>query len=114
MQRKDRMLGWPCCPSGQLYANARIDRLAYCPGQEVKISGNISNESGKQVLGSEVQLVQRVIFKAPQGKRIAGRFTWQPKLSKVLKLGKIKTNVLNNFQVKLLASGCNVRGEIGF
>lgn len=67
MQRKDRMLGWPCCPSGQLYANARIDRLAYCPGQEVKISGNISNESGKQVLGSEVQLVQRVIFKAPQG-----------------------------------------------
>lgn len=68
MKREDRMLGWPCCPSGQLYAKARIDRLAYCPGQEVKISGNISNESGKQVLGTEVQLVQRVLFKAPQSK----------------------------------------------
>lgn len=83
MKRKDRMLGWPCCPSGQLYANARIDRLAYCPGQEVKISGNISNESGKQVLGTEVQLVQRVIFKAPQGKGIAELFPFNPLLNYV-------------------------------
>ena len=76
------MLGWPCCPSGQLYANARVDRLAYCPGQEVKISGNISNESGKQVLGTEVQLVQRVLFKAPQGKAATGRFTFNLKFRK--------------------------------
>ena len=82
MQRNDRTLGWPCCPSGHLHAKARIDRLAYCPGQEVKISGNISNESGKQVLGSEVQLVQRVIFKAPQGKGITGSFTGNPNFRK--------------------------------
>lgn len=67
VKQEDRMLGWPCCPSGQLHAKARIDRLAYCPGQQVKISGNISNESGKNILGTEVQLVQKVLFKAPQG-----------------------------------------------
>ncbi|KAL9979587.1 hypothetical protein ACROYT_G017268 [Oculina patagonica] len=66
VKQEDRMLGWPCCPSGQLHSKARIDRLAYCPGQQVKISGNINNESGKQVVGTEVQLVQKVLFKAPR------------------------------------------------
>lgn len=65
VKQEDRILGWPCCPSGQLYAKARIDRLAYCPGQQVKISGSISNESGKRVVGTEVQLVQKALFKAP-------------------------------------------------
>lgn len=68
MKQEDRMLGWSCCPSGQLYVRARIDRQAYCPGQTVKISGNISNESGRQVVGTEAQLVQTVFFKAPHGK----------------------------------------------
>ncbi|XP_078363601.1 arrestin domain-containing protein 4-like isoform X2 [Oculina patagonica] len=64
VKREDRMLGWRCCPTGQLYVKARINRRAYCPGQQVKISGNISNESGRQVVGTEVQLVQTVLFKA--------------------------------------------------
>ena len=68
VKQEDRMLGWPCCPSGQLYTKARIDRLAYCPGQEVKISGIVNNESGKQVVGFEAQLVQKVLFKAPESK----------------------------------------------
>ena len=63
------MLGWVCCPSGQLYATARIDRSAYCPGQEVRITGHVSNQSGKQVIGTEVQLVQKALYKAPHGKR---------------------------------------------
>lgn len=66
VKQEDRMLGWPCCPSGQLYTKARIDRLAFCPGQEVKISGIVNNESGKQVVGFEAQLVQKVLFKAPE------------------------------------------------
>ena len=72
MKQEDRMLGWPCFPLGQLHAKARIDRLAYCPGEQVKISGNISNESGKQVVGTEVQLVQKVLFKVSRGERTTG------------------------------------------
>ena len=68
VKHEDRTLGWICCPSGQLYAKARIDRSAYCPGQEVKITGHVSNQSGKQVIGTEAQLVQKVVFKAPHGK----------------------------------------------
>lgn len=64
MKQENRMLGWSCCPSGQLYVKARIDRRAYCPGQTVKISGNIDNKSGRKVVGTEVQLVQTVLFKA--------------------------------------------------
>lgn len=65
VKNDDRMLGWVCCPSGQLYATARIDRSAYCPGQEVRITGHVSNQSGKQVIGTEVQLVQKALYKAP-------------------------------------------------
>ena len=68
MKQEDRMLGWPCCPSGQLHTKARIERLAYCPGQEVKISGHVNNESSKTVISFEAQLVQTVLYKAPEGK----------------------------------------------
>ena len=68
VKQEDRMLGWPCCPSGQLHTKARIERLAYCPGQEVKISGHVNNESSKTVIGFEAQLVQTVLYKAPEGK----------------------------------------------
>ena len=68
VKNDDRMLGWVCCPSGQLYATARIDRSAYCPGQEVRITGHVSNQSGKQVIGTEVQLLQKALYKAPHGK----------------------------------------------
>lgn len=68
VKNDDRMLGWVCCPSGQLYATARIDRSAYCPGQEVRITGHVSNQSGKQVIGTEVQLIQKALYKAPHGK----------------------------------------------
>lgn len=68
MKREDRTLGWPCCPAGQLLAKARIDRLAYCPGQAVKISGYVSNESSKQVVGMEIQLVQTALYKARESK----------------------------------------------
>ena len=61
------MLGWPCCPSGQLRTNACIGHLAYCPGQDVKISGQVNNESSKTVIGFEAQLVQRVLYKAREG-----------------------------------------------
>ncbi|RMX52135.1 hypothetical protein pdam_00015160 [Pocillopora damicornis] len=66
VKQEDRMLGWPCCPSGQLHTKARIERLAYCPGQEVKISGHVNNESSKTVIGFEAQLVQTVLYKAPE------------------------------------------------
>ena len=68
LKQKDRMSGWPCCPTGQLHTKARIGRLAYCPGQEVKISGLVNNESSKTVIGFEGQLVQTVLYKAPEGK----------------------------------------------
>ena len=68
MHTRDRTLGWSCCPSGQLYAKARVDRRAYCPGQEVKITGHVSNQSGKQVICTEVQFVQKAVFKAPRGR----------------------------------------------
>ena len=60
LKQKDRMLGWPCCPSGQLHTKASIGRAAYCPGQDVKISGLVNNESSKTVVGFEAQLVQTV------------------------------------------------------
>lgn len=66
VKQEDRMLGWPCCPSGQLHTKAHIERLAYCPGQEVKISGHVNNESSKTVIGFEAQLVQTVLYKAPE------------------------------------------------
>jgi len=66
LHTRDRTLGWSCCPSGQLYAKARVDRRAYCPGQEVKITGHVSNQSGKQVICTEVQFVQKAVFKAPR------------------------------------------------
>lgn len=66
LKQEDRMLGWPCCPSGQLHTKARIGCLAYCPGQEVKISGLVNNESSKTVIGFEAQLVQTVLYKAPE------------------------------------------------
>ena len=69
VKNEDRTLGLVCCPAGQLYAKARIDRSAYCPGEEVKITGHVSNQSSKQVTGTEVQLIQKVVFKAPHGKR---------------------------------------------
>ena len=68
LKQKDRMLGWPCCPSDQLHTKARIGGVAYCPGQDVKISGLVNNESSKTVIGFEAQLVQRVLYKAPEGK----------------------------------------------
>ena len=68
LKQKDRMSGWPCCPSGQLHTKARIGHLAYCPGQEVKISGLVNNESSKTVIRFEAQLVQTVLYKAPEGK----------------------------------------------
>lgn len=73
VQQEDRMLGWSCCPSGRLYVKARINRQAFCPYQTVKISGSIVNESGKHVVGTEVRLVQWVLFKAPQGERSTGK-----------------------------------------
>ena len=69
VKNEDRTLGLVCCPAGQLFAKARIDRSAYCPGEEVKITGHVSNQSSKQVTGTEVQLIQKVVFKAPHGKR---------------------------------------------
>ena len=62
------MLGWPCCPSGQLHTKARIGRLANCPCQDVNISGLVNNESSKTVIGFEAQLVQTVLKKEPAGK----------------------------------------------
>ena len=67
VKNEDRALGLICCPAGQLYARARIERSAYCPGEEVKISGHVSNQSSKQVTCTEVQFVQKVKFKAPHG-----------------------------------------------
>ena len=69
VKNEDRTLGLVCCPAGQLFAKARIDRSAYCPGEEVKITGHVSNQSSKQVTATEVQLIQKVVFKAPHGKR---------------------------------------------
>lgn len=65
VKNEDRSLGLVCCPAGQLNARARIERSAYCPGEEVKITGHVSNQSSKQVTGTEVQFVQKVKFKAP-------------------------------------------------
>ena len=68
LKHKDRNLGLVCCPAGQLFARARIDRSAYCPGEKVLITGHVSNQSSKQVTGTEVQLVQKTVYKAPHGK----------------------------------------------
>ena len=68
LKQEDRMLGLPCCPSGQLQTKARIGHLAFCPGQKVKISGLVNNESSKTVIGVEGQLVKTVLSKAPEGK----------------------------------------------
>lgn len=65
LKHKDRNLGLVCCPAGQLFARARIDRSAYCPGEKVLITGHVSNQSSKQVTGTEVQLVQKTVYKAP-------------------------------------------------
>ena len=52
---------------GQLFARARIDRSAYCPGEEVKVSAYVNNQSRRQVIATEVHLVQKSVFKAPRG-----------------------------------------------
>ena len=69
MKNEDRTLGLVCCPAGQLFARARIERSAFCPGEKILITGRISNQSSKQVTGTEVQLVQKTIYKAPQGEK---------------------------------------------
>lgn len=66
VKNEDRTLGLVCCPAGQLFARARIERSAFCPGEKILITGRISNQSSKQVTGTEVQLVQKTIYKAPQ------------------------------------------------
>lgn len=69
VKNDDRTLGLVCCPAGQLFAQARIERSAFCPGEKILITGHISNQSSKQVTGTEVQLVQKTIYKAPHGKK---------------------------------------------
>ena len=56
-----------CCASGPISARVWIDRTGYVPGQLVPFCAQVENRSGRQMLGSKVQLVQNTTFHA-QGK----------------------------------------------
>lgn len=57
-----RATGWPCFRSGNLELRAEIDRGGFMQGDDIHVSVLVTNETPRDVIFTEVSLVQRTLF----------------------------------------------------
>ncbi len=64
---------WCCFRGGPITAHAWMDKSGYAPGEILYFNASVENLSGKTMKGSEVRLIQEIVYHAKSGREVSIR-----------------------------------------